>query len=76
MTPLSVSFKATLKAMNTIKFQIHVKKMPNLYCFQVNTLTHLCKNDFIIRAYFRLEKSEIAKIYVFHFGPKTAKNLN
>ena len=39
MTPVSVSFKATLKAMNTIEFQIHVlsqlyvKEWPELYCF-------------------------------------------
>ena len=51
MTPVSVSFKATLKAMNTIKFQIHVllqryvKKMAGTALFpndfHVNTLTHL-----------------------------------
>ena len=44
--------------------------------FRVNTLSHLCTNDFNFRAYFRLGKSEIAKMNVFHFGPKTPKILN
>ena len=61
MTPLSVSFIATLKVMNTIKFQINVllqqkKKMTGTVLFpndfQVNTLTHFCTNDFNFRAYF------------------------
>ena len=78
MTPLSVSFKATLKTMNTIKFQILVllQKKGRTLLFpnnlQVNTLSHLCMNHFNIRAYCRLGKSEIA-IFFLHFGPKTAK---
>ena len=53
MTPLSVSFKATLKAMKAIKFQINVLfqlyvKMarPVLFPneFPVNTLMHICTN--------------------------------
>ena len=83
MTPLSVSFKGTLKAMNTIKFQIHVllqlyvKKKAGAVLFPndfpVNTLTHLCMNDFNFCAYCRLGKSEIAKINVFHLDPKPRK---
>ena len=77
MTPLTVSFKATLKAINTIKFQIQVllqiyvkkKKKPGgtvLFPndFPANTLTHLCANDFNFRAYCRLGKTEIVKINV------------
>ena len=41
--------------------------------FPVNTLMHLGTNDFNFRAYCRLGKSEIAKINVLNFGPKTAK---
>ena len=83
---LSVSFKATLKALNTIKFQNHVfitalcKKMAGAVLFpndfSVHTLTHVCTNDFNFCEYYRLGKSEIAKINVFHFGPKTAKIRN
>ena len=83
MTPVSVSFKASLKAMNTIKLQIHillqlyVKKMAGTLLFPndfpVNILTHLCLNDFNFRVYCRLGKSEIAKTNVFHFEPKTVK---
>ena len=87
MTPLSVSFNAPLKAVNTVKFQIHVllqlmyrKKMAGTVLFPndfpVNALTHLCTKDFNFRAYCRWGKSEIAKINVFHFGPKTAKIRN
>ena len=41
--------------------------------FPINTSTHLYMNDFNFYAYCKLEKSEIAKIYVFHFEPETAK---
>ena len=67
--------------MNINKFQIHVllqlyvKKMAVAVLFPkdfpVNTLTHLCTNDFNFCAYCRLGKSDIAKINVFHFGLKT-----
>ena len=78
MTLLSVPFKATLKAVGTIKLQIHV--LLQLYVkmsgtvlffndFPVNSLTHLCTNDFNFRAYCRLQKSEIAKINVFILDP-------
>ena len=90
MTSLSVSFKASIKAMNTIKFQIYdllqlyvknnkikINKKTGTVLYPndlpVNTLTHLCTNDFNFCAVTRLGKSEIAKINVFHFGPKTAK---
>ena len=72
MTPLSVSFRAILKAMNTVKFPIHVlliawkkalcKKMAgHVLCpkyFPANILMHLCTNDFNFRAYCRLGKSK------------------
>ena len=85
MTLLSVSFKATLKVTNAIKFQIHVllqlyvkmvRTVLFLNDFPVNTLTQLCTNDFNFCAYCSLGKSEIAKINVFHSGPKTAKVRN
>ena len=44
---------------------------PNV--FSVNTLTHRCTSNFNFHAFCRLGKSEIAKSYVFYFGPKTAK---
>ena len=69
--------------MNTIKFQIHVliqlcvKKMAGTVSFPndfpINSLTHLCTNNFNFRAYCRLGKSEIVKIYVFHYGPNPRK---
>ena len=40
-----------------------------------NSLMHLGRNDCNFRAYCKFGKSEIAKINLFHFGPKTAKNL-
>ena len=36
-----------------------------LYAFPINISTYLCTNDY--RAYCRSEKSEIAKIDIFHF---------
>ena len=39
----------------------------------VNALTHLCMNGFNFLRYNGLGNSEIAKINVFNFGPKTAK---
>ena len=72
-----------LKAINTIKFQIHV--LLQLYLKQnarnvlfpndcpVITLTHIYTTDFNFRAYYSLGKSEIAKINFLHFGTKTAK---
>ena len=84
MICLSVSFKATLKAMNTIKCDIHV--LLQLYVknagtilflndFLNNSLLHPSRNNFNFRAYCKFGKSEIAKINIFHFGPKNAKNL-
>ena len=63
-------------AMTTIKCQInfllqfYVKKIMagivlNLNDFPINTLTHLCTNDFSFRAYCIFRKSKIAKINVF-----------
>ena len=43
--------------------------------FPDNSLMHLVKNDCNIRAYCKFGKSEIAKINLFHFGPKTMKNF-
>ena len=40
-----------------------------------NSLMHLGRNDCNFRAYCKFGKSDIAKINLFHFGPKTAKNL-
>ena len=68
--------------MNIIECHIHV--LLQLYAkmagtvlflneFPDNTLTHLCMNDFNLRAYCQLEKSEIAKINTFHSGPNTPK---
>ena len=85
MTCLSVSFKATLKAVNTNKCHIHVllqlyvKKNAGtilfLNIFSDNSLMHLGRNDCNFRAYSKFGKSEIAKINLFHFGPKTAKKI-
>ena len=36
---------------------------------------HLGRNDCNFRAYSKFGKSEIAKINLFHFGPKTAKKI-
>ena len=44
--------------------------------FPVNTLTHLCTNDFNFAHIAALENQRITKIYVFHSGPKIAKVLN
>ena len=41
--------------------------------FPVNTLTHLCTNDFNFRAYCMLGKSEIAKLMFFILDPKPRK---
>ena len=86
MTLLFVSFKATLKAMNAIKFQIlillqlyviYIKKITGTVLFPndfpVKTLTQLCTDDFSVRAHCSLGKSEIAKINVFILGPKPQK---
>ena len=68
---------------DTIKFQIHVllklyvKEMAGIELlpndFPVHTLTHLCTNDLDFCAYCRMGKSDITKMNVFHFRPKTAK---
>ena len=73
--------------MNTNKCHIHV--LSQLYVkikkkagtilflndFPDNSLMHLGRNDRNFRAYCKFRKSEIAKINLFHFGPKTAKNV-
>ena len=41
--------------------------------FPDNSLMHLGRSDCNFRAYCKFGKSEIAKINLFHFGPKTAK---
>ena len=69
--------------MTTMKFKIHVLLQQNKndrncivsHIFSVNILMHLCTNDSNFRAYCRLGKSEIAKIIVFHFGPKNRENF-
>ena len=71
MARSSVEFKATLKAMNSIKchihilFQFYVKKNAEtalfLNDFPDNSSMHVGKNDFYFRAYCRLGKSEITK---------------
>ena len=43
--------------------------------FPDNSMMHLGRNDCDFRAYCKFEKSEIATIFFFHFGPKTAKIL-
>ena len=43
--------------------------------FPDNFLMHLGRNDCNFRAYCKLGKSEIAKINLVHFGPKTAKKF-
>ena len=43
--------------------------------FPDNSLMHLGRNDCNFRAYCKFRKSEIAKINLFHFGPRTAKNV-
>ena len=43
--------------------------------FPDNFFIHLGRNDCNFRAYCKFGKSEIAKINLFHFGPKTAKNF-
>ena len=72
--------------MNTNKCHIHVllqlyvKKNAGtilfLNDFPDNSLMHLGRNDCNFRAYCTFGKSEITKINLFHFGPKTAKSLN
>ena len=70
--------------MNTNKCHIHV--LLQLYVknagtilflndFPDNSLMHLGRNDCNFRAYCKFGKSEIAKINLFRFGPKTAKNF-
>ena len=44
--------------------------------FPDNSLMHLGRNDCNFRVYCEFGKSEIAKINLFHFEPKTAKMLN
>ena len=71
--------------MNTNKCHIHVllqlcvKKNAGtilfLNNFSDNSLMHLGRNDCNFRAYCKFGKSEIAKINLFHFGPKTAKKI-
>ena len=71
--------------MNTNKCHIHVLLQPNfkknagtilfLNDFPDNSSMHLGRNDCNFRAYCKFGKSEIAKINLFHFGPKTAKNF-
>ena len=70
MTCSSVAFKATLKAMNSIKrhihilFQFYVKNGGTalfLNDFPDNSLMHVGKNGFQFRAHCRLGKSEITK---------------
>ena len=71
--------------MKTNKCQLHVLLQPYvkrnvgtilfLYDFSDNSLMHLGRNDCNFRAYCKFGKSEIAKINVFHFGPKTAKKF-
>ena len=84
MTCLFVSFKATLKALNTNKCHIHV--LLQLYVknagiilflndFPDNFLIYLWRNDCNFRAYCKLGKSEIAKINLVNFGPKTSKKF-
>ena len=85
MIPLSALFKAILKGMNTIKFQIHVlyqlflKIMARTVLFPndfpVNTLTHLWSNDFNVRAYCRLgwENHKSRKLMSFILYPKPRK---
>ena len=41
--------------------------------FPDNSLMHLGRNDCNFLAYCKFGKSEIAKINLLHFGPKTAK---
>ena len=43
--------------------------------FPDNSLMHLDRNECNFRAYRMFGKSEIAKINLFHFGPKTAENF-
>ena len=43
--------------------------------FPDNSLMHLGRNDCNFRAYCKFGKSKIAKINLFHFGPKTAKSF-
>ena len=71
--------------MNTNKCHIHVllqlyvKKNAEtilfLNDFPDNSLMHPGRNDCNFRAYCKFGKSEIAKINLFHFGPKTAENF-
>ena len=85
MTALSVSFHATLKAMNTTKFQIHVffltsVKMAGtvsfLSDFPVNILSHLCTKEFDFRAYCRLRKSKIPPPLLHQKKKKNNNNDN
>ena len=71
--------------MNTNKCHIHV--LLQLYVkqkaetilflndFPDNSLMHPGRNGCNFRAYCKFGKSEIVKIYLFHFGPKTAENF-
>ena len=89
MTCLSVSFKATLKAMNANKchihvlLQLHVKNAGTILFlnnFPDNSLMHLGRNDYNFRAYCKFGKSVIAKIAkkksFFIFDPKPRNILN
>ena len=77
MTCLSVSFKATLKAMNTNKchidvlLKLYVKKNAGtilfLNDFPGNSLMHLGRNDCNFHAYCKFGKSEIVEINLVHF---------
>ena len=67
--------------MNTNKCHIHVLSQLTVKIKNAGTILFL--NDFPdnslmrlnFRAYCKFGKSEIAKINLFHFGPKTAKNV-
>ena len=62
---------------NKIKKKEKKKKRSGTVLFPndlpVNALTHLCMNGFNFLRYNGLGNSEIARIDVFNFGPKTAK---
>ena len=89
MTTLSVSFKATLRAMNTIKFQIYdllqlyvkqkkkkKKKNGNVFVpddLPVNALTHLCMNGFNFCAITGWEIQKSRELMFLILDPKLRK---
>ena len=81
MTCSSVAFKATLKAIYSIKCHIH-----NLFQFYAETvlvlndfpdyyLMHVGRNDFHFSRILQVGKIRNRKINLFHFGPKPSENL-